>query len=54
MALYQVAVPTEGFEIYVVEADSPEEARESWFDGECVTSEVAWSGEDPVVLGEED
>jgi len=40
MATYEVEVRTTGREIYVVEADSEEEAWDSWADGFLAISEV--------------
>jgi hypothetical protein len=53
MPTYRVEVPTEGFDLYLVEADSPEDAIDRLIDGELINSEVAWS-DTPVVLGVED
>lgn len=40
MTGYYVEHRTTGREVYYVIADSPEEAAESWMDGELVVSEV--------------
>lgn len=37
---YRVEMRTEGREVYLVEASSAEEAKDSWMDGELIVSEV--------------
>lgn len=37
---YRVERRTEGREVYLVDADSPEEAQEKWIDGYLLVSEV--------------
>lgn len=40
MTFFKVEVRTTGREVYSVEADSADEAEETWFDGSLVDSEV--------------
>jgi hypothetical protein len=37
---YRVERRTEGREVYLVDADSPEEAEAKWFEGDLLASEV--------------
>lgn len=40
MATYRVECAGTVREVYLVEADSPEEAQQNWSDGELILSEV--------------
>lgn len=43
MTTYRVERETEGREVYLVEADNPEEAEANWASGELLVSEVLGS-----------
>lgn len=40
MPTYRVERAVEGREVYIVDAESPEEAEENWIEGELLVSEV--------------
>lgn len=40
MASYRVEVKAPAREVYIVDADTPEDAAEHVYDGECIVSEV--------------
>lgn len=40
MTMYLVEMKNSGREVYLVEADSPEQAAEEWWQGSLETSEV--------------
>ena len=40
MPSYRVEVKAPAREVYIVDADSPEEAGKNVYDGECIVSEV--------------
>lgn len=54
MPTYRVELPVEGFELYLVEADTPEEAADNWLDGDLINSEVSAAGEAQVLGIEEE
>lgn len=53
MSWYHVERKTTGREVYLVEASSPEEAEDIWFDGELCVSEVIDSEPYKVTLESE-
>lgn len=50
MPTYRVERHTEGREVYIVEASSPDEAEKNWMNGELLISEVLGSEPYSVVL----
>lgn len=40
MNTYRIRVETRGFEYYEIDAESKEEARENWYEGSLLNSEV--------------
>lgn len=52
MPTYRVERVTDGREVYIVHAESPEEAEQNWFNGDLLVSEVMGSGPYSVELDE--
>jgi hypothetical protein len=54
MATYRVEMSTTGREVWLVDADSPDEARENWAAGSLLNTEVLSSEIESVHVEEDD